>query len=162
MKNPLLSRRVPSSAQGYSAFPTDNFANFTSLCGYLLPVYWDYLEPGDKVNIKTLLRTRTQPLSKPAMATVIERIEWFAVPISQLYKPFSTKYYGVNDVESDLIPTNGYNDYLPYMNMDDIDTYFQSLPTSLSVQSAIPTLIPTFGEAKAFRCFRFTTSIGCT
>lgn len=148
MKNPLLSRRVPSSAQGYSAFATDNFANFTSVCGYLLPVYWDYLEPGDKVNIKTLLRTRTQPLAKPAMATVIERIEWFAVPIQQLYKPFSTKFYGVNDVESDLLPINGYDDYLPFMNMDDINVYFKSLPTSLGTQSVIPTLIPTFGEAR--------------
>lgn len=148
MKNPLLSRRVPSSAQGYSAFATDNFANFTSLCGYLLPVYWDYLEPGDKVSIKTLLRTRTQPLAKPAMATVIERIEWFAVPIHQLYKPFGTKYYGVNDVETDLLPTAGYDDYLPYVNLDDVDTYLQSLPTSLSTQAVIPTIIPTFGEAR--------------
>lgn len=148
MKNPLVSRKVPKSAHGYSAFPMDNFANFTSVAGYLIPVYWDYLEPGDKVTCKTLLRTRTQPLKKPAMATVIERVEWFAVPIPQLYKLFSSKYYGINDQESDVLPTNGLNDYTPFINLDDLSDWILSLPTTFNAQSSIPVSTPTLAEAK--------------
>lgn len=148
MKNPLLSRKVPQSAHGYSAFAMDNFANFTSAPGYLIPVYWDYLEPGDKVTLKTLLRTKTQPFTKPAMATVIERIEWFAVPIQQLYKEFGAKFYGISDIDTDLMPQNGYDDYTPFMYLDEINSYILSLPTSFTIQSALPVTLPTLTEAK--------------
>lgn len=148
MKNPLLSRKVPQSAHGYSAFAMDNFANFTSAPGYLIPVYWDYLEPGDKVTLKTLLRTKTQPFTKPAMATVIERIEWFAVPIQQLYKEFGAKFYGISDIDTDLMPQNNYDDYMPFMYLDEINSYITNLPQSLSGQASLPVSVPTFNEAK--------------
>lgn len=134
--NPIFSREVPKSAKGYSAFPMDNLANFTSVCGYLLPVYWDFLEPGDKVTCQTKLRTRTQPFAKPAMATICERIEWFAVPIEQLYKWFGAKFYGINDTGTDLLLiadpqiTNVYmNSYIPYVTLDDLETMSAFLPS---------------------------------
>ena len=147
-KNPLFSRKVPTSAKGYSAFPLDHFVNMTSIAGYLLPVFWDYLEPGDKVTCKTLLRTRTQPLAKPAMATCIERIEWFAVPITQLYRWFSAKYYGIQDYESDITPTGALDDYTPWVNLDTLNNYIESLPTTFTAQSSIPVATPTYEEAK--------------
>lgn len=136
------------SAVGYSAFAQDHLANFTSVAGYLIPVYWDFLDPGDKVTLKTLLRTKTAPLSTPAMATCIERIEWFAVPIEQLYKPFSAKFYGINDVSTDLLPTNGYDDYLPYISQQNLSLQLDALPTSFESQAQIPSDVPTYAEAK--------------
>lgn len=133
---------------GYSPFGMDNIANFTSVCGYLLPVYWDYLEPGDKVDIKNILRTVTQPLTKPAMATISEKIEWFAVPIDQIYKPFKTKYFGINDVETDLLPTSGYNENLPFCTLLEANKYIQTCPTSLAIQQGIPVAVPTYHEVK--------------
>lgn len=133
---------------GYSPFGMDNIANFTSVCGYLLPVYWDYLEPGDKVDIKNILRTVTQPLTKPAMATISEKIEWFAVPLDQIYKPFKTKYFGINDVETDLLPTSGYSENLPFCTLLEANKYIQTCPTSLAIQQGIPVAVPTYHEVK--------------
>ena len=137
--NPTFGDMKSKSAVGYSAFPMDHLVNFTSAAGYLIPVYWDFLSPGDKVNMRTLLRTQSQPLTKPAMATCIERIEWFAVPIDQLYKPFSAKYYGINDISSDLLPTSGYDDYLPWISLQELQTYVQGLPTTPESQTSVVT-----------------------
>lgn len=148
MKNPIFKNPHSESAKGYSSFPMDNLANFTSIAGYLLPVYWDLLEPGDKVTCQTLLRTRTQPLTKPAMATCIERLEWFAVPIDQIFKLFGSKFYGINDVGSDLLPINGFDSYLPFVALDSLNSELKLLPTSFVVQSSLPSSIPTYAEAK--------------
>lgn len=146
---------------GYSPFGMDNIANFTSVCGYLLPVYWDFLEPGDKVDIKNILRTVTQPLTKPAMATISEKIEWFAVPIDQIYKPFKTKYFGINDVETDLLPTSGYNENLPFCTLLEANKYIQTCPSALAIQQGLPVTVPTYHEVKRlFDCLGAPSKFG--
>lgn len=139
---------APRVTKGYQGFPLDHLVNFTSVCGYVIPVFKQILDPGDKVTIKTLLRTRTQPFTKPAMATIIERIEWFAVPIEQLYKAFSPKFFGVNDVETDMYPQTFQDDRLPYIPLQTINNWMRSLPTTFEAQAAVPTSLPTFSEAK--------------
>lgn len=153
--NPTFGQMKSKSAVGYSAFPLDHLVNFTSAAGYLIPVFWDFLDPGDKVNFKTLLRTKSQPLTKPAMATCIERVEWFAVPIDQLYKPFGAKYYGINDISSDLLPTKGYDDYLPYFQLTKINDVISSLPVTPESQSAVPVSLPLAQD-----CMRLCQSFG--
>lgn len=149
--------------QGYSGFPMDNLLNMTSLPGYLYPVYWDILDPGDKVSCETLLRTQMQPLTSPAMCTMCERIEWFAVPIQQLYKPFSAKYYGINDVESDLLPTTFSSDGLPFMDLTNVNQYLGGLVTSLSLQQAYTPGAPTLGEAtRLLECLGVSRFVGDT
>ena len=148
---------------GYTSFPMDNLLNMTSVCGYLLPVYYDVLEPGDKVKISNILRTITQPLTKPAMATICERVEWFAVPIDQLYKPFKTKYFGINDVESDLLPTSGYTNALPFISLTELTNYLNSCPTSFAAQQATPLTRPLYGEVKRlYDCLGYPRDLGIT
>lgn len=167
MKKKIFNFPSYQNRQGYQGFPMDNLANFTSVCGYLYPVYWDILEPGDKVDLQTLLRTRTQPFAKPAMATIHERIEWFAVPIDQIFRPFKTKFYGINDVETDLLPTTGYNSTLPFIKLDTIGKFLNMCPTTLELQATIAGVsgqtVPTFGEAKRLcDCFGLPMTLGET
>lgn len=145
--NKVFSLPTYQNKQGYSGFPMDHLINFTSVCGYLIPVYTDILSPGDKVNIDTIMRSNTQPLSKPAMATCIERVEWFAVPIDQLYKPFSTKFYGISDVSSDLLPETGYNDTLPYISEQNLHNFLKGLTPGFDPTIEEPN-VPSFSEAK--------------
>lgn len=146
--NKTFTDRVPQSSHGYTGFPLDHLVNFTSACGYLIPVMAQLLDPGDKVTIKNLLRTRTQPLATPAMATIIERVEWFAVPVEQLDKAFSPKFFGINDVESDLLPTSFASEYLPHIELKTLNEYIYNLPRTMPAQGAVPTSQPTFSEAK--------------
>lgn len=159
--NKVFTEPKYQNKQGYEGFPMDNLANFTSVAGYLYPIYMDILDPGDKVTIDNIMRSRTQPLTKPAMCTCIERMEWFAVPIDQLYKPFSTKFYGISDVSSDLLPQTGYNDILPYVSLSDLHTFLLSRPTSFISQAQIPVATPTQAEVKILcDCFGYGNAIG--
>lgn len=154
--NKTFTDRPPRSQVGYSGFPLDHLVNFTSACGYLIPIFHQILDPGDKVTIKNFLHTRTQPLTTPAMATVIERVEWFAVPIEQLDKAFSPKYFGINDVESDMLPTTFNSDQLPYLPLNYLNAWLYGKPRQMIGQGGQTSSEPCFSEAK-----RLLDALGC-
>lgn len=154
--NKTFTDRPPRSQVGYSGFPLDHLVNFTSACGYLIPIFHQLLDPGDKVTIKNFLHTRTQPLTTPAMATVIERVEWFAVPIEQLDKAFSPKYFGINDVESDLLPTTFNSDQLPCIPEQHLNAWLYGKPRQMVGQGGQTSSEPSFTEAK-----RLLDALGC-
>ena len=86
----------------YHDFPMHQHLEFTSPPAQLLPVYYDLLDPGDKIHGDLYLKTRTQPLESSAMARLKEHVQWFFVPIHQIYKPFNGFYNGVQDLDSSL------------------------------------------------------------
>lgn len=146
--NKTFTDRVPKSAHGFTGFPLDHLVNFTSCCGYLIPVFAQIADPGDKFKLQCLLRTRTQPLASPAMATIIERVEWFAVPIEQLDKAFSPKYFGINDVETDFYTGTFNTDYLPYIPLSHLNEWLYGKDRQMVGQGATPVSAPSFSEAK--------------
>ena len=50
---------------GYNGFDMGHSLKFSSTVGELLPVYYDILQPGDKVSLKSTIKTRTMPLESP-------------------------------------------------------------------------------------------------
>lgn len=111
---------------GYSGFNMSNLLKFSSTTGELLPVYYDILQPGDKVNLKSTIRTRTMPLASPAMTSLTEHVDWFFVPIEQLYSAFGAFYYGVQDIRSSLMTTD-IAKKLPTIEIEDIFQLCQTL-----------------------------------
>lgn len=87
---------------GYNGFDMSMSNKFTSTTGELIPVYYDILQPGDKVSISAQIKTRTMPLASAAMANITEHVEYFFVPMEQIFKPFGSWFYGVNDFGSSL------------------------------------------------------------
>lgn len=138
----------------YNGFDLSMLRKFTATTGQLLPVYHAVLSPGDKVTLSTELKTRTKPLASPAMASVQERIEWFFVPIEQIYNAFSAFYYGVQDLGSDFYTDNNGN--LRTLNLSTFPK--ASLFEILNAISIYPNL-NVFGSAFA-DSFRFLDSIG--
>lgn len=113
---------------GYNGFDMSHLLQFSSSTGHLLPVYYDLLNPGDKVTCQTILKTRTLELASAAMAKVTEHIEWFFVPMTQIYSIFGDWFNGIQDVKSSLFSINGdgkFNDtddmdaQLPYITPND-------------------------------------------
>lgn len=96
---------------GYNGFDMSQLLKFSSTVGELLPVYYDLLQPGDKVTLKTVMKTRTQPLETSAMMHLTERVEWFFVPLEQIYKPFGSWYYGIQDLHSSLFYSKSSEEY---------------------------------------------------
>lgn len=110
-KNPAYQNK-----KGYSGFDMSKLVTFSSTVGELLPIYYDFLLPGDKVSVSTELKTRTMELDSAAMMSVTEHIDWFFVPLTQIYKPFGSWIYGVNDIDTSLIDSRDMRPTFPYVS----------------------------------------------
>ena len=78
---------------------------FTTSCGYLSPVFHDFLNPGETVTLGVDFKVRTQPLEAAAMSKLKVHTEYFFVPFSMLYQPFDAWYYGISDQYSSSFAT---------------------------------------------------------
>lgn len=95
---------------------------FTSSCGHLLPVLFDYLSPSDSINIQSDLFTRTQPLKTPAFVRVNEHIDYFFVPMKLIDSYFGNAFYGISDFSNtndDVNPQSSSS----FMTPSDLPTY---------------------------------------
>lgn len=101
-KNPSHKAQI-----GYNGFPMDSLLKFTSTVGELLPVYYDILQPGDKVTCDYQLKTRTMELASAAMMSVTENVDWFFVPMNQIYQFFGDWYFGIQDFKTSFADLSG-------------------------------------------------------
>ena len=79
---------------------------FTATVAHLLPVFHDFLNPGETVELAFNYNLRTQPLQSAAMVDIVGHVEYFFVPMFLLYEPFGSMYYNLNDNFSSLLPNN--------------------------------------------------------
>ena len=106
---------------GYSGFDMSQEVDFTSSVAQLLPVYYDILMPGDKVDCRAIIKTRTAPIETAAQVSITEHVEWFFVPLEQIYSAFGNFFYGIEDFDSALFHPYASSaksiDGLPYTNL---------------------------------------------
>lgn len=114
---------------GKNGFDVGKNSFFTSAPGMLLPTYWDFLNPGDKVKYGVDQFTRTVTLSAPPFMKLRQVVRWFFVPIEQLYSPFGSMFYGINDVNSTMFATNNLNTNIPTVKTDDLGTVISNYVT---------------------------------
>ena len=124
-KNPDYKANI-----GYNGFDMSQLIKFTSTTGELLPVYYDILQPGDKVNCSTELTTRTLPLESPVMCSINEIIDWFFVPIEQINKLYGSFYFRIDDSHSSLFDPTYYQDDIPKIQRADQVTLVNSMAQS--------------------------------
>lgn len=136
LKNPSFS-----AANGYNGFDMSKYLKFSSSVGHILPVYYDLLQPGDKITAKSTLKTRTMVLDSAAMVQIEEHLDWFFVPMEQLYHFFNEFYYGVQDFRTNFITNpSQFGQYYPYFKYDDLVntfTFRQSGPVASRYFSSI-------------------------
>lgn len=80
-----------------TGFDMSRHFTFTSSVGMILPVYHDFLSPGETVKIDCSMFTRMQPVITAAMADIDQKIDWFFVPASMLYTIFPSSFFNTND-----------------------------------------------------------------
>lgn len=138
----------------YRDFDMSQHIEFTSTVAQLLPVYYDVLNPGDKIRASQYIKTRTQPLASAAMAKLTEHIEWFFVPMEQIYKPFGNFYYGVQDFNSSLFsPDNNISTHFPFIRFSDFCDYNSSYQATLNFKTLM-------GEQYYTQFVRLATHLG--
>ena len=119
-KNPDYTAQIPKSGHDLSFD-----LGFTASTGMLLPIFTDFLLPGDtvqgSVNLFTQLR---QPLAQPAQIEVEQIVDYFFVPFTMLYQPFENMKYQTPDafrsnfpIQSDVDWTEVMATQFPKVNM---------------------------------------------
>ncbi len=102
MSNSVLSQPHPKGRNGRNGFDLSFHRSYTSPLGALLPVFTDIALPGDKYKLNTSTFVRTEPLEKAAFARFKHRVDWFFVPMQQLYSRWNEFYNQTNDVMSSI------------------------------------------------------------
>lgn len=88
--------------KGYNGFDMSKTVYFTSPTGMLLPLYSALLSPNDKVRYGVDMISRTQDLATASFARINEYVDWFFVPLKQLYRPLEAVLNHINDLDSSL------------------------------------------------------------
>lgn len=100
-----------------TGFNMSQSLKFTSSCGQLLPVYFDVLNPSEKIRFNAELFTRTQPLSTAAMVDIDEYVEFFFVPMKKIFSPFNQLITAVDDFTSSVFAPFGKAAYQPVTSL---------------------------------------------
>lgn len=151
---PKIDRNVNyRNRKGFSSFDISHEVDFSSSCGHLLPVMYDILSPGERVDLQYELKTRTQPLDAAASLDIEECIDTFFVPINQIYEPFKSVIYGIEDVGSDFYSIDQYGRFgqigntLPFVTLDNLKTLVQETSGTNEASSQIN---PSWAEVVRF------------
>lgn len=66
---------------------------FTSAPGMMLPIDHRILSPSETIQWSVNINTITQPLLRPAMLDVVQKVDCFFVPLSMLYTGFPQTFF---------------------------------------------------------------------
>lgn len=92
---------------------------FTAKAGQLLPIYWDLLLPGTKVNLQDIHFTRTMPVNTAAFTRLKEYIDWYFVPLRLINKnlpPALVNMVDQSNIASSLVLPKQVTTYIPYFS----------------------------------------------
>ena len=101
-------------------FPMSQTFDFTSSCGHILPIYFDQLNPGEKVRYSVDLFTRTQPLAAPANIDLDEYVDVFFVPLKKISAAADNILFQISDLPSSSLPAISTDVVLPLLDLSKI------------------------------------------
>lgn len=102
-----LFKRPGRVAQlGRNGFDMSQRSVFSSPCGMLLPTYTDFANPGDKYRLNSRAFVRTEALQSAAFTRFKAHLEWFFVPITQIYSLWNEFFNMTNDVMSSVFDSS--------------------------------------------------------
>lgn len=127
---------------------------FNSPAGALLPFFSRELSPGDSVDVSTENFIRTQPLNSAAFARLTQHVEYFFVPLHQLWSYFDQFITGVQDLHS---VQNGTSTSL---SANQCPTTLPYLDLKKCVNGLDPTRNDTFGYSRAKNMRRLLPLLG--
>ncbi|UPW41304.1 major capsid protein [Sigmofec virus UA08Rod_4301] len=112
LKRPLSVNRPPKNGHDLSQRNI-----FSCQPGQLLPCFNDFGYIGDKYRLNSSSFIRTEAVETSAFLRIKHHVDWFFVPIQQIYSFWNEFYNGTNDVHSDFVNTTSTNFDLPLLSI---------------------------------------------
>lgn len=130
MKN-ILTKPDYSSKYGLNGFDLSHFFRFSAAPSELIPVLSDELYPNDRVELScdTSEALTIIAMNSGSFARATGHIEYFFVPFKQLFAPFESFIYGVDDIHSSVYSRTSdddasYKGALPYFSSRDLQLMY--------------------------------------
>lgn len=98
----IFKKPKVGAPQGRNGFDLSFHRSFTTSCGMLLPIAHDIANPGDKYVLNSQSFVRTEAVETAAFCELKMHVDWFFVPMTQIYSRWSEFYNQVDDVMSSL------------------------------------------------------------
>lgn len=128
----LLRPRSASHKSSYEGFDLSHYVNFTSSVGQVLPIGWDFLLPGDKITIKTGMKSIMLPMNSASPINLHEHVDYYFVPLQCLYSLFPSMLSDTNeDASSSLFDNSTFKDGFPVVDMEALKARQWALRTQL-------------------------------
>lgn len=100
-KNPEYRAKLPRNGHDLS-----HDLGFTAAPGMILPIFHDFLQPGETVQMGVDLYTQMKiPFVQNAQVDIEQIVDYFFVPMTMLYSPFDSMVYQTTDIYSSNFPT---------------------------------------------------------
>lgn len=96
----IFKRPNKRARLGRNGFDMSQRRVFSSSVGMLLPSYTDFANPGDSYRLNSRGLTRTEALQSAAFVRMKAHVDWFFVPITQLYSRWNEFFNMTDDVMS--------------------------------------------------------------
>ncbi|UPW41414.1 major capsid protein [Dipodfec virus UA06Rod_5] len=113
MSNSIFKKPTITAQKGRNGFDVSRRRIFSCPCGMLLPVYDDFANPGDHYKLNSRSFIRTEAIETAAFIRLKHHVDWFFVPITQLYRFWNEFFNMTQDVDTSLMPANNHNFALP-------------------------------------------------
>ena len=128
----LLRPRSASHKSSYEGFDLSHYVNFTSSVGQVLPIGWDFLLPGDKITVKTAMKSIMLPMNSASPINLHEHVDYYFVPLQCLYSLFPSMLSDTNeDASSSLFDNSTFKDGFPVVDMEALKARQWALRTQL-------------------------------
>ncbi|QXN75272.1 major capsid protein [Microvirus mar58] len=116
MANLLFSKPKHQPNKSRSGYDVSSRAIFTASPGMLLPTYYDFANPGESYKLNSASFIRTEPLESAAFVRIKAHVDWFFVPVTQLYSLWNEFYNMTDDVMSSIFSVSSVKSTLPEIN----------------------------------------------
>lgn len=129
-KRKVLSRSLPDATLPRNSFDRGFTAAYTYACGQLLPVFCQPVIAGSHSKINRRIFQRTANVHTAAFATLDTHIQFYFVPMRQLYTTWDDFKLNIQDVNSSLYRSSAVSPVntgvVPYFNLKNLKNAFNN------------------------------------
>lgn len=128
--------------------------NFSSVAGSLVPVFCDFLHPGEKISGHAEMITRTNELQTASFVDIDEYIEYFFVPAMKLNSIYGEWFFNIDDRQTMWRPGTlpEHANTLPNVSYSRLWNEFEYFKGSPSQDGE---MTPSEGMLRLFQHFRY-------
>ena len=118
----------------HSTHSLNHGSAITATSGHLMPVFYDFLNAGEVIDVSVPFELITEPLVSYAQARIVVHTEYFFVPMELIYQPFGDWYYNIRSQYSSMF-SDDIERKLPTFSLADAQSFAAAHKSAVGVNT---------------------------